>query len=147
MKGVSAVIAIILILMIVVALAALAYTWFTGIFASLTQSTGTAVTQTTTGMGYAFTIENAWCDDTNCPSGNDCVRTSVRNTGTEDIDAGEITIYIDGNLVTDNAAGTIPVGEVQSFNSGDAAGEVTCGTSAIIKVTIGTGLEQTAQIT
>ena len=132
--------------MIVVALAALAYTWFTGIFAGLTESTGTAVTQTTTGMGYSFTIENAYCEADGCGAGNDCIRTTIRNTGTEPIDASGIQVYIDNDLVANNAGGTIAVGGILNFNSGTGASDAACGTADILKVTIGSGLEQTAKI-
>jgi FlaG/FlaF family flagellin (archaellin) len=150
MKGVSAVIAIILILMIVVALAALAYTWFTGIFASLTTTAGAGVTQTTTAMSTQFAIEAAKCvdnDATNC-GGQDCVHVTIRNVGTSSINVANIETYVDDAPVTEGSkTGSIDTYETSKFYAGTAAGEVTCGTAKNIKVTTETGLSQTVAIT
>ena len=95
MKGVSEVIAIILILMIVIALSALAYTWFSGIFASMTASAGTAVTTTTQAMQTQFNLESAGNTSTNA------IRFIIRNTGTQPFNCSDtkISVYIDGTKV------------------------------------------------
>ncbi len=95
-KGVSEVIAIILILMIVIALAALAYTWFSGIFASLTGTASVAVTTTTSQMATAFKIDTIkWTPQVG-------LAFTLRNVGSQSFNASWQTlgIYIDNNLVT-----------------------------------------------
>ena len=92
MKGVSAVIAIILILMIVVALAALAWTWFSGIFSTLTATAETSVVQTTEQMAQNFVIETAYCD-----TAGSSLDFTVRNTGTADIDDDGVAGYVGGS--------------------------------------------------
>jgi hypothetical protein len=81
--------------MIVIALAALAYTWFSGIFASLTSTAGTAVTTTTTAMATQFRIESARNHSSTA------VTVLIRNIGTQDFDASatKTGIYMDGLLV------------------------------------------------
>ena len=109
MKGVSEIIAIILILMIVIALAALAYTWFSGIFSSLTATAGTSVTQSTNAMATQFKIENAkWV------AASSYTDVTIRNTGTQAINSSValIAFFIDGT-----------VNPIASFNGGTP---VTC---------------------
>ena len=93
MKGVSAVIAIILILMIVVALAALAWTWFSGIFSSLTETAETSVTATAESMAQNFVIESALCDDL-APAADE-IYVSMRNIGQAAITGPELSVYVD----------------------------------------------------
>jgi len=130
MKGVSEVIAIILILMIVIALSALAYTWFSGIFASMTQSAGTAVTTTTNEMAMQFRIESAkWV------AASTCTEITIRNTGTQNINAsggpgGQIAFFIDGTLQTGFAGGSIPLNCVNCVTGAGAS--CTSGAGCII---------------
>ena len=159
MKGVSEVIAIILILMIVIALAALAYTWFSGIFASLTGTAGVAVTTTTQTMVTTFEIEQAkYIPNT--------LYVYIRNVGIQNFNAstGVVSIYID-NVVTGTLSSTVGFtpcagtgsmldkGCVASYRIDTLpAGAVYCssGTGSAsanaTKVTIGTGLTNIANI-
>jgi flagellin-like protein len=156
-KGVSSVIAIILILMIVIALAALAYTWFSGIFASLTSTAGSAVTSTTTAMATQFRIEAARKDASNN------VNILIRNIGTQSFNASKdiVGVYIDNSLRTDvsstvgfiGCSGTGSIADkgcVVSYGIPAVAG-LSCPTCPgacvnITKVTIGTGLTDTTNI-
>jgi len=164
MKGVSSIIAIILILMIVIALSALAYTWFSGIFASLTSTAGTAVTTTTGEMATQFRIESA------VKVGASYTEITIRNIGTQNINASagtgwQIAIYIDGNQQT-GFSGSVPVncincvtGAGTSCTSGSGCiilpqgaatyrpttTAPTCGTS-VVKVTIGAGVTDSRTI-
>ena len=108
MKGVSEVIAIILILMIVIALAALAYTWFSGIFATLTGTASTSITTTTQQMQVQFRMEGAACIDKTVPPDGDCaddnglaaddqLQFTIRNTGSARFNPAVTTAYINGN--------------------------------------------------
>jgi len=139
MKGVSAIIAIILILMIVVALAALAYTWFTGIFASLTGGAETAVETTTTAMGVNFRIESA----KNVTS--DDVTVNIRNVGTSAINVSKMTAYVNDEKeeITDISDPSLVYGETATFfvnNTDEPNGKT-------LKIVAETGLEQTTTIT
>jgi FlaG/FlaF family flagellin (archaellin) len=131
MKGVSAVIAIILILMIVVALAALAYTWFTGIFSTLTETTGESVTQTATQMQKQFSLDAAACT-----AGS--LSFTIRNTGTGDLQADQVEAFLDGvDATASNPGGTIAEGTTQSYTATGA-----CSSGQVLRVTIETGLSQ-----
>jgi flagellin-like protein len=149
MKGVSDVIAIILILMIVIALAALAYTWFTGVFTSLTASAGTAVTQTTTQMQSQFSIENA-----RYSAGS--IRVDYRNTGTQTLDETFMTAYINDQFVS-TGLGTetaVPAGTLDSISFATAL-VCTCpnkvcttaGAIWILTITTKGGFQQKTQVT
>ena len=136
MKGVSDIIAEILILMIVTALAALAWTWFSGIFSTLTATAETSVTQTVTGMAQNFVIENAWCDVAT-PE----LQFTIRNTGTNPLDEDIIAIYVNGDRkdVIPPGADILP-GEGGDFTSSyDCTGDV----GEALTVTIQTGLSKT----
>jgi FlaG/FlaF family flagellin (archaellin) len=139
MKGVSAIIAIILILMIVVALSALAYTWFSGIFTSLTTTTSNATSQATTAMAMQFRIEAAKF------YGGSSTNATIRNIGTVNFDAGKLGIYIDGMLSSyvPNATNMLNPGQTITLN-------ITNGTAAcpnkILKITLESGLEDSRTI-
>jgi hypothetical protein len=78
--------------MIVIAMAALAYTWFSGIFASLTSTAGSAVTSTIGAMTTQFRIEAA----RNVSSGPLWyVNISIRNVGTTNINLNMSIAYLD----------------------------------------------------
>ena len=138
MKGVSAVIAIILILMIVVALAALAWTWFSGIFSSLTATAETSVTQTTEQMAQNFVIESAYCD-----VGNTDLEFTIRNTGSGDIVSDGVAAYVGGTRYDHSTSSTIAPGASEDFvldyNCGPDIGET-------LRATIPTGLAKTRSI-
>jgi len=143
MKGVSAIIAIILILMIVVALAALAYTWFTGIFATLTGGAETAVETTTTAMGVNFRIESAKnVSDVPCCD----ISVTVRSVGTSALDLTKITAYVDDEKKEIHQQTTLPTmgyGDTETFYVNDTSNPV----DKTLKIVAATGLEQTATIT
>jgi len=141
MKGVSTVIAIILILMITVALAALAYTWFTGIFATLTASATTATTTATTAMATSFVIESAW--NTTLATNN--VNVAIRNVGTSGINMPKIIAYVSDIKYTPanlNPATTLNPGDKGTFTL-----TVTDPKGKTLIVSIETGLQQSATIT
>lgn len=100
MKGISAVIAVVLILMITIAIAALAYTWFTGVFTSVSGTIGTAAETATQNIAGQLTIDAASFAPTNA------VRIGIRNTGSGDLDLATLTIYIN------DISATIPTGNL-----------------------------------
>ena len=127
MKGVSAVIAIILILMIVVALAALAWTWFSGIFSSLTTEAEQTITQQQRQMSLNFALDAA-----SCVGGN--LEFTIRNTGGNDLDADVVSSFLNG--VVTNAlplgGGTLVSGAVETYREAGSG----CATGDTLKVTI-----------
>jgi flagellin-like protein len=139
MKGVSAIIAIILILMIVIALAALAYTWFTGIFSSLTGTAETSVESTTTAMGTNFRIENA----KNTSATN--VTVNVRNVGTSTINVSKMTAYVNDEKknIEDISDSSLTYGETAIFN----VTSVSEPKGKKLKLVAETGFEQSTTIT
>lgn len=112
MKGISAIISIILLVMISVSLAGMAWLWFYGITNTLSQSATSATETATTKMGMQGRIEvarfypNTW------------VNTTIRNTGTVDIDLSKLGIFIDGIQSTTYApnTGTISPGATATIN-------------------------------
>ena len=141
MKGVSAIIAIILILMIVIALASLAYTWFSGIFSSLTNTASNATTTATTAMGMQVIIEAAKY------YANDNVTVTLRNTGTVDVDPQRISGYVDGNLgVIGGYSSTAKVspGGTVTFNISNTTAACS---GKNVKTTLETGFEEYHSIT
>jgi len=149
MKGVSEVIAIILILMIVIALAALAYTWFSGIFASMTGAAGTAVTTTTQAMATQFQLESAKQSTTT-------INFYMRNTGTQTIDLSKVAVYSgDSPLTCAGCASTLTAGMRSGVITANGAPAcTTCsggvcmisGKPAMLRVTLGVGLETSTTI-
>jgi flagellin-like protein len=154
MKGVSEVIAIILILMIVIALSALAYTWFSGVFASLTGTASTSITSTTNQMNYQFSVETA-----KGASGVQNINLVIRNTGTQSIGQTSVSAYVNDAPCTVTGGSSIPVGQYNSpVFTVSCPVSVTCsscsanicyvgGSVELVKVTIGTGLQQSATVT
>jgi type II secretory pathway pseudopilin PulG len=155
--------------MIVIALAALAYTWFSGIFASLTGTASTSITQTTQQMQAQFRIEAAACIDNTAPANGNCangapqptldqVQFTIRNTGNKRFDPTKTEAYIDGNRETFSsitygggaacAAGTFDNGCTAKYYK-DAPLTTTpiCGTTkSTLKITIETGLTDSTSI-
>jgi len=143
MKGISAIIAIILILMIVVALAALAYTWFTGIFATLTSGAETSVETTTTAMGVNFRIEAAK-NVTGVPCCD--ISVTIRNVGTSTIDLTKLTSYINDekkDIYDQSNLGSLDYGDTGTIYVNDTSDPV----GKSLKIITETGLEQTTTIT
>jgi len=136
MKGVSAVIAIILILMIVVALAALAWTWFSGIFSSLTTEAEQTITQQQQQMAMNFALDAAACT-------GGTLTWTVRNTGSGLLDADQVEAFLNGvDVVAPNPGGTIAEGDVESYSLA-ASG---CLSGQTLKVTIQSGLSHSVAL-
>jgi flagellin-like protein len=145
MKGVSEIIAIILILMIVVALAALAYTWFSGIFSSLTATTSNATTSTASAMTTNFRIEIA-----RNVTGATCCNVSVtlRCLGTTPLDLSKISAYVNDVPATIpglSTLGSLIYGNISTFNITTSAPVFTSG--ARLRIIAASGLEQSITIT
>ena len=141
--------------MIVIALSALAYTWFSGIFASMTQSAGTAVTSTTQAMSTQFRIESAKFIATGCNGRyttpfNGCLNITIRNTGTQSFNADKTSVYVGGAyspILGASAAGTlIQYGTAVIYNVSNQT--TACPTTgvAVVTVTIETGLSDSRPI-
>ena len=136
--------------MIVIALAALAYTWFSGIFASLTSTAGTAVTTTTGAMATQFVIDAA--KQTTATS----ITFVIRNTGTQSIDLGTLNAYLsDGTALSESASTILTSGQRSAPIPATGATTCTACTAGIcyvsgkiqtIRITIGTGLENAATV-
>jgi len=140
MKGVSEIIAIILILMIVVALAALAYTWFSGIFTSLTATTSNATTSTTNAMTTNFRIEVAKF------LANNNVTVTIRCLGTTPLDLTLLSAYINDvpqNINGKSSLGTISYGNITTFN----VTNTTPASGVRLRIIAASGLEQAITIT
>ena len=136
MKGVSAVIAVILILMIVVALAALAYTWFTGIFSSLTETAGTSITDTTVSMSKQFALDAVGCDGTT-------LDVAVRNTGSATLNPNLVNVYLNGVDTGATTTDTLGPGEVAAYTVDPTGG---CASTDVVRVTIENGVSNSVTL-
>jgi FlaG/FlaF family flagellin (archaellin) len=139
MKGVSAIIAIILILMIVVALSALAYTWFSGIFTSITTTTSNATATATTAMAMQFRIEAAKF------YGGNFTNATIRNIGTVNFDVGRLGVYIDGVMssYTPNSSYLLPPGQIFTLNVTNATAACP---NKVLAITLESGLQDSRTI-
>jgi len=153
MKGVSEIIAIILILMIVVALAALAYTWFSGIFTSLTTTTGNATSSASSAMTTNFRIEIA----KNVTPGS-CYNATVtiRCLGNTPIDVTAMSAYVNDvtSKITNTTGlmGNLPTalgyGSVATFYVTNLTPTSGCNiTGSRLRLIVASGLEQSITIT
>jgi flagellin-like protein len=148
MKGVSEIIAIILILMIVVALAALAYTWFSGIFSSLTTTTSNATTTTASAMSTNFRIETA----KNMSSLAACcnVTVTLRCLGTTILDVTKMSAYINDvpAIITVGSGNSIPSAlNYGNFTTFNITTSTMVSLNSKLRLIAATGLEQSAIIT
>lgn len=137
--------------MIVIALSALAYTWFSGIFASMTQSAGTAVTSTTQAMNTQFSIDSARGSGTT-------VYIAYRNTGTQNIDRQYTKVYESDTPCTFSDSGILVSGQYTNPAVGATLCPSSCtctsglctagvgGKIITVTVTIGSGLQQSANV-
>jgi hypothetical protein len=111
----------------------LAYTWFSGVFASLTGTAGTAVTATTNEMATQFKIEAARYDSATART-----NITIRNIGTQIINAAQSAVYIAGAPATYTSVTVSSIGQYgTSVIYGITNSTAVCGN--IIVVTIGTG--------
>jgi flagellin-like protein len=150
MKGIESIIAIILVLMIVIALAALAYTWFSGIFASLTSTAGSAMTTTTSNMNTEISIDSA----KNISSTSNQISLVVRNTGNANFNITGLAAYVSdtactvplliGSMIPGNYTGfTITNCPTCNVCNGHIC-YLSTGAMEIVTITISTGLQTSA---
>jgi archaellum component FlaF (FlaF/FlaG flagellin family) len=133
--------------MIVIALAALAYTWFSGIFASLTSTAGSAVTSTTTAMATQFRIEAARYGGSVATG----VNATIRNTGTQSFNVSKSVAYVGGAyspILGFSPPGTLAAGGTAVIYN-IANQTIACPTtgSTTLTITIETGLTDSRAIT
>lgn len=139
MKGISAVLATVLIVVITVAIIGLAYGWATGLFKVTSEATETQVGGVTENLQKSVDIIAVKCSNSTDPGiylavGGDneippqpeynYLTFTIKNTGTESIVAGELTAFLDNNLMetagfyasTDDVSVVeLSVGEVMEF--------------------------------
>ncbi|MDD5416701.1 MAG: CARDB domain-containing protein [Candidatus Aenigmarchaeota archaeon] len=99
MKGISAVLATVLIVVITVAIIGLAYGWATGMFKMVSDTSEENVGKTTDNMMKSVQIIAAKCEDTLADNTN-TVTFTIRSTGTKDIEAAELSAFLDEELQT-----------------------------------------------
>jgi len=137
----------------------LAYTWFSGIFASLTSTAGTAVTTTTGAMTTQFRIESS-----RYTSGTG-IATTIRNIGSQSFNASSavVGLYFDNSLWTGAITPTAGAGCTVGSSNGYMLDKGCVITYTIVpsavacpicpgicnnmtKVTVGTGLMDTSSL-
>lgn len=109
MKGVSTIIAVILLLMITVALISLFWVFSTGLFSSITSNVGKQTDASITKAGSEFTIINA--KNTSLTQ----ISVTIRNSGTQNLDADTLVAFVDDNATAETASGTVAPGSTLVF--------------------------------
>jgi len=146
MKGISALISVILLLMIVTVLAGLAYVWFTNIFQLLSSSAEQSATGASQTLATQFRIEVAK-NITGLPAGTYKVKTTIRNTGTQNIDMTKIAGFIDDEIKTVElgpSVTTLVPGNITTFN---VTSTTTYSCTSILKLTGAGGVSDSVSIT
>lgn len=147
MKGQEEIITIILLVMIVLAVASLAYMWITGMFTSLVDFVGNAITQTSGSMATQFRLENAVYD----PILNELYVT-VRNVGSQNFDSTRTAFYVnDVPQQPEDALTTCPTCDCFSLDRGCIVNYVIVPSSvppekSMIRITIETGAQDAREI-
>jgi len=113
MKGISAVLATVLIVVITVAIIGMAYGWSTGMFKMVSDTSKDETAQQISNIEKAVSIIAATCvsgnsitggvstdPGTNPPKTNTIIFT-IKNIGTSDILSGELTIFLNNNMLSD----------------------------------------------
>jgi flagellin-like protein len=117
MKGITPVIAIVLLLLITVAMVGFAFVWFQSTWTDLSASTGEAITSQSEAMMKTVRIDAV-----------SSTSISVRNMGSKDIAAGELAVYVNGEVQTGCEATAIPAGDIASCT-------IVCATGDTVKAT------------
>ncbi|MBI5347248.1 MAG: hypothetical protein HZB66_01415 [Candidatus Aenigmarchaeota archaeon] len=91
MKGITPVIAIVLLLMITIAMVGFAFVWFQGMWRTTSETTGSQITAQQEAMMKTIVIDNVACTTG---------KIYVRNTGSKEIAASEMSVYVGGTLST-----------------------------------------------
>ncbi|MBU3896395.1 MAG: hypothetical protein KJ697_00460 [Nanoarchaeota archaeon] len=116
MKGISAVLATVLIVVITVAIIGMAYGWATGMFEMVGDTSEENVAGVTDNMLKSVQIVTAGCI-------GETITFSVRATGTKDIEAGELSVFLENEMQTtspDTATTEITSGITQEFTISNA---------------------------
>lgn len=108
-KGISAIIATIMLLMIAVALVGLFWSFSSGLFGSISLSAGQQANAAITRAGTELTIINA----KNVSLTN--INVTIRNSGTQNIDADTLIAFVDDNAASDTASGKLAPGNTANF--------------------------------
>lgn len=109
MKGVSSVIAAIMLLMITVALVSLFWAFSSGMFGSITSNVGSQTGAAIKRAGSEFTIINAK------NSSLTKADVTIRNSGTQNLDADTLVAFVDDNATSETASGAIVPGGTLAF--------------------------------
>lgn len=116
MKGLTPVIGIILLLMITISIVGFAFVWFTRVTGIVTNQTGAAIDQQQQQMVQTVQIDSI--DDAND-------RVHVRNTGSVNIGANTIAVYINNALRTCTSWSVDPI-PPDTVSSCTVSGGFTC---------------------
>ncbi|MFZ3077061.1 MAG: hypothetical protein WA139_01270 [Candidatus Aenigmatarchaeota archaeon] len=111
MKGVSTIIAVIMLLMITVALMSLFWAFSSGVFGSVTTGASAQTDASIKRAGSGFTIINA---RNTTLTGIDI---TIRNSGTQNLDADTLVAFVDDNTTTETASGQIVPGGTLAFTA------------------------------
>ncbi len=129
MKGISTILATILIVIIVVALVSLTYTFAVGLFTTSAKGATAGTEALTKRLQQSVEI----IGDGSCNAVTNNITFSIRNSGTENIGTGSLSVLIAGKLISDSntvpniTAATMSPGQLKQFSawSGD---DLTAGT-------------------
>jgi len=119
MKGISTILATILIVIIVVALVSLTYTFAVGLFTTSAKG----ATAGTEALAKRLQQSVEIVGDGSCNAVTNNITFSIRNSGTENIGAGSLSVLIAGKLISDAStapnitAATMSPGQLKQFSA------------------------------
>lgn len=108
-KGISTIIATIMLLMIAVALVSLMWSFSSGLFGSITEGAGKQADAAIIRAGTELSIISA--KNTSLTN----INVTIRNSGTQNIDADTLVAFVDDGTASDTASGRIAPGAVLNF--------------------------------
>jgi len=140
MKGISTILATILIVIIVVALVSLTYTFAVGLFTTSAKGATAGTEALTTRLQQSVEIVG----DGSCDAVANNITFSIRNSGTETIPVGGLSVLIQGKLISDASvspnitAFTLSQGQLKQYNA-HTADELAAGTRYTLTVSAPAG--------
>ena len=129
MKGITPVIAIILLLLITISMVGFAFVWFQRVAQTATSSSDTALQTQLNQQAQTAKIDSA---------GGTTV--TIRNTGSQSIAAGAVTVFVNGTLQT---SGNCPTATLAAGSSNTCTSLVqVCSGTSVVKITTPGNVDQ-----
>ena len=138
-KGITPVIAIILLLMVTIAMIGFAFIWFSGIMGTITNTTGTQMTEEQRQMAINVVFLEAYSTFNTTGQDKYNITTSFRNSGTQTIKADELVITIQDTTADSRL-------DSYTYPNAIAASESVMGLDLVVNCEVNHTIELTASL-